>query len=312
MVASATIASKFSVKKEYTRCVSTLKRTGVLAYLPKSNGNGVLGIDGKEYPLPTLEQVLEVFTRNSELVAIKVPQGFDRLEMTPVAMAIPLLIEQMKAALLKHAAEGKTYQTRSSNSDPLIPVRVNADKTIWIWDTLSLMLDTDETVYFPKDFSSGHGGKTKLQVIQDSRFCALPGWSIGLVENQPIRPAQGQGLRLAGRPQLEIGLSPREYLEMLQTDNYLGETGKTIEDFSIEFLTRLVASHEISHDREDNNALWLLGQYVKYVQEVKTDLVPTGWWHREFGRLRLDAHRPGNKRCTSSWGAATTVRLSGV
>jgi hypothetical protein len=312
MAASPPITSAFPVKKEYTRCVTTLKRTGILAYLPKSNGSGVIGIDGKEYTLPTLEQVVEVFTHNTELVAIKVSQGFDRLEITPVAMAIPLLIDQMKAALLKHAVEGKTYQTRRSNSEPLIPVRVNPDKTIWLWDTMSQMLDTDETVYFPKEYSSKHGGITKLQVIQDRRYCALPGWSIGLVENQPIRPALGQGLTLAGRQQLEIGLSPREYLGILQTEGYRGETGKTIEDFSIEFLTRLVASHEISHDREDDNALWLLGQYVKYVQEVKTDLVPTGWWHREFGRLRLDAHRPSNKRCTHSWGAATTVRLSGV
>jgi hypothetical protein len=312
MAESPPKVSSFPIKREYTRCVTTLKRTGILAYLPKLNGSGVIGIDGKEYALPTLEQVLEVFTHNDELVAIKITQGFDRLELIPVAMSIPLLIDQMKAALLKHAAEGKTYQTRSCNSDPLVPVRVNPDKTIWIWDTLSQMLDTPETVYFPKDYSSEHGGNTKLQVIQDRKYCALPGWSIGLVENQPIRPAQGQGLTLAGRKQLEIGLSPREYLEILQTENYRGETGKTIEDFSIEFLTRLVSSHEISHDREDDNALWLLGQYVKYVQEVKTDLVPTGWWHREFGRLRLDAHRPGNKRCTRSWGAATTVRLSGV
>jgi hypothetical protein len=312
MPAAAAVPSVFPVKKEYTRCIGTLKRTGILCYLPKSKNSGVIGIDGKEYTVPTLEQVVEVFDHNQELVRIKVPQGFDRLEITPLAIPIPLLIEQVKTILLKHAVEGKTYQTRNSNSDPLVPVRVNPDKTIWMWDTLSHVLDTEETIYFPRVYSSEHGGHTKLKIIRDSRYCAIPGWSVGLVESLPIQPAQGQGRTLAGRHQLELGLSPQEYLAALQAQEYQGETGKTIEDFSIEFMTRLVAYHEISHDRQDNNALWLLGQYVKYLQDVKTDLVPTGWWHREFGRLRLDAHRPGNKRCTRGWGAATTVRLCGA
>jgi hypothetical protein len=299
----------FPIKKEYTRCVLTLKRTGILSYLPKLTSNGVIGINGKEYPVPTLGQVVELFSHNSELVARKVPQGFDRLEVTPMAMPSHLLIKQLKTALLKHAAEGKTYQTRKSNTDPLIPVRVDSDKTIWMWDTLSQVLDTDETVYFPQEYVSDHGGDTKLEVITDGQYCAIPGWSVGLVESLPIQPAQGKGRTLGGRRQLEIGLSPREYLGVLQTDGYQGETGKTIEDFIIEFLTRMVASHEISYDRQDNNALWLLGQYVKYVNEVKSDLVPTGWWHRDFGRLRLDAHRPGNKRCTHGWGGSTIVRL---
>ncbi|MCX5971846.1 MAG: hypothetical protein NTV14_10175, partial [Coprothermobacterota bacterium] len=115
-----------------------------------------------------------------------------------------------------------------------------------------------------------------------------------------------------GRRQLEIGSSPRDYLRILQTEAYHGETGKTFEDFVIGFLTRLETTHEVSNDRHDHNALWFLGQYVKYVEQVKSDLVPTGWWHREFGRVRLDAHRPGNRLCTSSWGGSSTVRLNGL
>jgi len=49
--------------------------------------------------------------------------------------------------------------------------------------------------------------------------------------------------------------------------------------------------------------------YVKYVEHLRSGLVPTGWWHRDFGRVRLDAHRPGNRRCTRSWGGSSTVRL---
>ena len=139
----------FPVEREYTRCVTALNRTGFLTLLPKSESIGVIGIDGKEYPIPTQEQVVELFAHNRELVGKKVPQGLDRLELTPMAMPTPLLIDRMKVAILKHAAEGKIYQTKRYPSDPLIPVRVNTEKHVWIWDTLRKVLETDELVYFP-------------------------------------------------------------------------------------------------------------------------------------------------------------------
>ena len=141
----------FPVETEYARCVSALKCTGILTLLPKSEIIGVIGIDGKEYPIPTQEQVVEIFAHNRELAGRKVPQGFDRLEFTPMAMPTSLLIDRMKTAILKHEAEGKIYQTRLSPTDQLIPVRVNTEKQVWIWDTLRQALDTDELVYFPQE-----------------------------------------------------------------------------------------------------------------------------------------------------------------
>jgi hypothetical protein len=299
----------FPIEREYARCVTALNRTGILTLLPKAESMGVIGIEGKEYPIPSLEQVVELFDQNRALVGRKVPQGFDRLELTPMAMPTALLMDRMNAVILKHAAEEKIYQTRHSPSDPLIPVRVNAEKQVWIWETLRHALETDELVYFPQEYSSNHRGQTKLEVVKNGRICAVPGWSVGLVESVPIMPQQGQGKTFGGRRQLEIGSSPREYLRTLQMPAYQGETGKTLEDFITNFLTHLDTTNEISNDRYDNNALWLLGQYVKYVTQVKSDLVPTGWWHRAFGRARLDAHRPGNRRCTRSWGGSSTVRL---
>lgn len=266
----------------------------------------MIGIDGKEYPIPTQEQVVELFAHNRELAGRKVPQGFDRLELTPMVMPTPLLIDRMKTAILKHAAEGKMYQTKRSASDPFIPVRVNTEKHVWIWDTLRQALDTDELVYFPQEYSSNHRGQTKLEVVNNGRICAVSGWSVGLVESLPIMPEQGQGQTLGGRRQLEIGSSPREYLQTLQTEAYQGETGKTLEDFITKFLTHLEATNEVSNDVHDNNALWCLGQYLKVPY---AELVPTGRWYRDIGRTRLDMHRTGNKFCTRSWGGSSTVRL---
>lgn len=296
----------FPVEREYARCIAALNSAGILSLLPESGSMGVTGKDGNGYPLPTREQVAGLFDHNRELVERKVPQGFDRLELIPMAISVPLLIDRMTVAILKHAAEGTIFQTRLSPSDPFIPVRVNKEKQVWIWATLQQALDTGELVYFPQEYSGNHRGQAKSEVIRNGRICAVPGWSVGLVESMPVMPGPGQGKTLGGRKQLEIGSSPREYLRKLQEEAYQGETGKTLEDFITEFLTRLGTTNEVSNDIRNNNALWCLGQYMKIPY---AEVVPTGRWHRDVGRVRLDMHRTGNKRCTRNWGVSTTVRL---
>jgi hypothetical protein len=153
----------FNIEREFTRCVSVLKRLGILTLLPKSGSMGVLGVDGEEYPMPTHDQVADLFNHNSELISRKAEQGFDRLELTPIGMPVSLLIDRMETAILRHAAEGYIYQTRSILSDPLIPVRVSTNKPIRIWSTLRQVLDGDDLAYFPKEYSSNHRGMSKSE-----------------------------------------------------------------------------------------------------------------------------------------------------
>ena len=307
-------ASSFPVESEYARCVTALNRTGILVHLPESGSAGVTGIDGREYPLPAREEVAALFDHNRDLVEQKVPQGFDRLELTPMAMPVPLLIDTLSEAVLRHAGDRTIFRTRRSPADPLIPVLVNSEKIVWIWETLRQAFDTDRLVYFPQE-DPGHRkgeaeyqGQTKSEAINNKNICAIPGWSVGLIESTPIMPGPGEGTTRAGRKQLEIGLSPREYLRALQEPAYAGETGTTLEDFITQFLTRLETTNEVSNDISDNNALWCLGQYMKISY---AEVVPAGRWHRPVGRVRLDMHRTGNKRCTWNVGAATVVRLVG-
>ena len=308
------IVSSFPVENEYARCVTAFNRAGILTCLPGSGSAGVIGTDGREYPLPSYEEVAALFDINRDLVERKVPQGFDRLALTPLSMPLPLLIDRMRAAVLRHAGEGTIVRTRRSPFDPFVPVRVNPEKTVWVWETLQQAFDTDRLVYFPQEHP-GHlkgqpeyRGQTKSEAINNKNICAIPGWSVGLIESTPIMPGPGEGTTRAGRKQLKIGLSPREYLRTLQGEAYKGETGKTLEDFITEFLTRLETTNQVSNDISDNNALWCLGQYMKIPY---AEVVPTGRWHRPIGRVRLDMHRTGNKRCTKSVGAATVVRLAG-
>jgi hypothetical protein len=296
----------FPIEKEYSRCITELNDAGILELLPSSKSKGVIGIDAEEYPVPSLEETEDLFVKNEELIARKAPQGFDRLELTPMAMSTSLLIEIMNAAILRHAEEDRIFQTRRSPSDPLIPVYVNNEKQVWIWDTLRQALDSDDLVYFPQKYSIDHLGQTKMEAVNNGRICGIPGWSVGLVEDIPILPRQGQGIRIGGREQLEIGSSPREYLDILHTEPYQGETGRTLEDIITRFLTHLVSADEVSNDVNDDNASWCLGQYLRVSY---AELVPTGRWIRDVGRVRLDMHRTGNKQCTKSWGVSTVVRL---
>ena len=297
----------FPVEREYKRCIGALKDSGILLILPISKKLGVIGVDGKEYPVPSKKQILNLLKINRKLINSKIPQGFERLLLTPMSMSIPIIIDRLKETIIRQTLENKIFQTRRYNSDPLILVYVNTEKPVLIWETLRQTIEVNELVYFPQEYSSNPEGQNKFEIINNGSICAVPGWSIGLVESLPFMPEQDKANTLRGRKQLPVGFSPREYLQILHTKPYHGETGKTIEDFITEFLIRLTTTNEVSNDRYDDNALWLLGQYLR---TKYGSLVPTGWWHRKFECLRLDAHRTGNKLCTRSWGASTVVRLA--
>jgi hypothetical protein len=297
-----------NLEKEYARTITALNRTGILTLLSRSENLGVIGIDGKEYPVPTQEQLQDVFTRNKELVNRKMRQGFTQLQLTPISMPASQLIERVKTAILKHAAAGKIIQTKQNSTDADLPVRVNTGEPIWIWDRVRQALDTPNLVYFPQAYTDrNHQGLTKEEVMQTTRLCAVPGWSVGLIEPNPIMPQLGQGKVIGGRKQLEAYSTPRDYLRTLSTPTYQGETGWTPEDFLTHFITRLETTNQVSHDRYDSNALWLLGSYMPNSMPTP-HLVLVGYWSREAGRkMYLSAHRTGNR--LRGWVARSMVRL---
>jgi len=296
------------IEKEYARTIAALNRTGVITFLPRSGNLGVISIDGEEYPVPTREQLQEIFTDNEELVDRKMRQGFTRLQLTPIAMPASQLIDRVRTAVLEHAAAGKIIRTKLNLTDTDIPARVNTVDPIWIWDRVRRALDVTDLVYFPQAYSDpDHRGLTKEEVMQNNRLCAVPGWSVGLIEPIPVMPRQGQGKVIGGRKQLEEYSTPRDYLQTLSTPPYQGETGWTLEDFLTYFLTRLETTNQVCHDRHDGNALWLLGAYMPSSMP-NAKLVPVGYWDSDAGRLlRLTAHRTGNRLRT--WVARSMVRL---
>jgi hypothetical protein len=126
---------------------------------------------------------------------------------------------------------------------------------------------------------------------------------------------QGQGKTIAGRKQLEGYSTPHDYLRTLSTPTYQGETGWAIEDFLTNFIIQLEMTNQVSHDRYDSNALWLLGSYVPNSGfSLRSDsgrawgvrnLVPVGYWARV--RMEINAHRSANR--LKGWVARSMVRL---
>lgn len=299
----------FSLEREYSRIRGALSRTEILLPLPRSKSLGIIGIDGKEYPLPSIEQLQELFAYNRHLVERKVQQGFRQLQLIPMALATSQLIERVKSAILIHASAGRIIRTKKNPTDEDTAARVNAAKPLWVWNMLGRALDTSDLIYFPRIYAdSNHQGLAKEEVMQERSLCALQGWSVGLIEPTPIMPQAGQGVVMVGRKQIEAGASPRDYLKTISAPPYQGETGWTLEDFLTYFATQLEMTNQVSHDRYDGNALWLIGSYLPNSDyKGLTDLVPVAYWDRIHGRIYISAHRSGNR--LSGWVARSMVRL---
>ena len=99
----------FPVEREYGCYVTALSRTGILTLFPKSASFGVIGIDGREYPVPTQEQVVEVFAQNRELVGEKIQRVQSVKIKTYGGVNIPSLIGRLKEAILQHAGPLMRY-----------------------------------------------------------------------------------------------------------------------------------------------------------------------------------------------------------
>lgn len=293
-----------SFVNDYFKCLSALKDSGVISQVGESENIGILNDDGCMYPVPSISEIEDLFSVNSELVNAKIAQGFCKLELAPLAAGIPFLIDKLTSLLIKKSTQEQILET--SNSQNQIPVKVNREKQVWPWEKLLEADRSNEIAYFPKQYKSDHGGMTKKDALLNPQICASPGWSVGLVEDFEIMPAQGDGKTIGGRKKLEVGNSPNEYRQILSQPEYFGETGKTLEDFLTEFIVNLITLNRISNNEDDLNGLWCLGQYVRLTY---ADVVPAGRWVGRVGRLRLDMHRSNNKKCTSMIGASTVVRL---
>ncbi len=245
----------YHLEKQYTSQVALLEQVGILK-------EGVItGIDGNEYPIPTLEQIaIRLFERRGELFT-KHDQGFTKLLLVPFGMSLDSLRETLKQFLIKYKKNNPTFD-------------LDTDNPLWISEDYqgADTGDSPKLVYEPQSFTKeGHGGKTKMEILKEQKTPGQTrgddgwtsdnewkGWTIHLLQSSdptnldslgfaPI-PRKGQGTPKGeeiSRAPLEAGQSANKYLSILQNaqddpnSSYFQESGMTPEDWIMAFIIHL-------------------------------------------------------------------------
>jgi hypothetical protein len=283
------LENRLALTKQYDTQRDTFQQIGLL-----EKKEGILGmeaVDGTFYPFPTLEEVHQRLREKQTLVEQKEKQGFKKLCIVPFGMSLQQLTETLKKTLLAH------YHDMPDPSDP--KKRIPDPTTTKLWSTNTdgtkeaLKLDKDNPLYvldqyqeknisyFPAAYDQDeakHGGQTKQALLKQNQA-----FHILLLENTPI-PRQGNGATVGGRPQIEAGKTPREYLKLLQEDPlYQGEQGLTPEAWITQFLLTLHTKNEVIDDYLGNGSLNY--NLAAYFQD--SGVISYGCWNRGVAQARM-------------------------
>jgi hypothetical protein len=236
---------------------------------------GITAIDGKRYPLPSFEEVLAKL-RLSE-VQVKLRQGFDTLLLVPFGLSLDRHLDAWQEGLRRNAATLRGVGQFDEN-EPL-----------HIWRDYS----TQPLVYEPRSFTDRRRGRTKEQLLREDHR----GFDVLLVEGSiPNMPFAGQGRRVGGRPQMECGRSPSEYLRSLSDD----EVGLTPEAYAAHFLDGLERRGQVL---DAQTASYLLGAYLP-----ASRIVPVAYWYQRAGQVSLIGGHPEDG--VDIYGARVGVRVA--
>ena len=288
----------YHLREQYTSQVSLLEQVGIL------KEGAITGIDGHEYPIPTLEQIAIRLFERRETLETKHDQGFTKLLLVPFGMSLDALTDTLKQFLLKYKKDNPTFN-------------LDTDEPLWVWAGYqgTDIGDSPNLVYEPQSFDKeGHGGKTKAQILEEQSkgrwtpaFAGVaggsgtrfPGWTVHLLQpsnpnEQDIEtpkgfapiPRKGQGTPQGDenpRSPFEAGKSPDEYLSILQKAQedkdspYHGETGMTPEDWIIAFMIHLTETGEPMDNWQNGteSISYLTGAFFH-----SSTVVPYACWRR--------------------------------
>lgn len=272
--------------------------------LPESQDIGVVGIDGKEYPIPKYEDILSRITpEKMEILEKKAKQGFTKLLLVPTAMSLDVLQDRYKRKLIKHSQEGKLLSTDGT------PLELNQEEPLFVWEGYKGADIDGKLVYHPIRFDpDDHGGKTKPQLLEEANNSSDPslngGWDMLFVEETVDIPAQGEGITIGERKQLEANQTPNEYLKLTQEDpQYTEEQGLTPEAWITQAISYLHQTNQQIDDFDGNGKIcYMFGSYFP-----ASSIVPGGNWHRGYRGARLAGVGPGRR--DSNFGARSAVKI---
>jgi len=163
---------ELELPKQYEEKVKILNKLGILEILPEAKEFGIVGIDGKEYPIPEMEEIKDKIEKNKEMFETKMKQGFTDLNIIPFGTELSKLIKIMEKTILKHHKEGKLFTAKKNledESEPLQKLELYADcetnpdhSPVDVWKEGYDKADTEgKLVYYPQEFSENHQAKLK-------------------------------------------------------------------------------------------------------------------------------------------------------
>jgi len=292
--------SRKELKEQYESQKQILEKTGILEKL-SSGEMGIKGIDNHEYAFPKIDEIIAKMKKNKEVLKTKAEQGFQKLLIVPFGMKLDDLIEKYGEVILKHHKEGKLFATKKKPSDSDESLGFDENQPVWRWYGFDGADTKGKLVYYPKEFSKNHQGKTKKQVLDQTK----QGFNILLIEDLPNIPKEGEGETTKGRKQLETNKNPREYLKAIQTNpTYQNEQGMTPEDQIVYAITHLEQTNQVIDDYKGNGSTsWQLGGYFHASGDAPVARLDRG----DRPGITLSGNNPGV--CFFGYGVRTEVKF---
>ena len=281
------------LQKQYTELARALNEVGLLEIIEETGEKGIIGIDGKPYPIPTIENIKAELLKNREIYELKMKQGFTKINLVPIALPIAKLIAVYKEQLLDHFKRGKLFYPPENPNDKPEPIpkdKFNPKEPLYVWEEWS-NADVDGSLkYYPDNFDKdNNGGLSKKELMAELAKTKFSGWIIELIEDCPYVPREGKGKTKEGRKQLEAELSPIEYKNKLADDQaYNREDGQTVDSCLTQAITELHTKNQVMDDYQGHgSANWLLGNY-----QAALDCLPCFFWNRGSGQAYFYGDSP--------------------
>lgn len=161
---------KLSINQKYEEQVKALRELGLLQTHHLGH-EGILTVDGRFSRLSSLKEIKKRIWEQRDKIRSKVEEGFTELALVPFGVELQELL--------------------------------NAAKN-WITGQCFLEPKSSGAIYFPKEFSENHGGKTKKQILAENKS----GWMLVLTSVMPNV-----------RPQIIQNQTLEEYLKIIQTNS---------------------------------------------------------------------------------------------
>lgn len=274
------------------------------------------GIDGRQYPLPSIADIHRQIVLQKEKMDIKIDQGFTRLALVPFGMSLDTMADGFRAYFLENFSKCKSEYPL----DRGCPLQVG---TPHFRD-----LDKNGTIlYYPKRFGSptemGANSKAMILETQNQQLHWSAGWNVILLQAED----GGEGIKaivaqdahkktgtIYQRYDIECGNSPDVYIDYLPTPEepdarYAHESGMTSEDWMMASIIHFEKTNTLLDNACDGiqSSCYLTG--VVFSDAWHPAIIAT--WNRTDRLAYRVSIRPvdGNLEGNASTGTRHVVRL---